>query len=77
VITGHSLGAGAAAILTLLMRNQYPDLVCYGFGMPGSVLDETSCEGELTFPLRGTKPYVNHIIYTFRVETYGIFDYIG
>merc|ERR1712032_883780 len=29
VIVGHSLGAGAAQLLALLMVNDYPDLRCY------------------------------------------------
>jgi sn1-specific diacylglycerol lipase len=39
VIVGHSLGAGIAAILSLAMRAKYPNLHCYGYGMPASVFD--------------------------------------
>ena len=39
VLVGHSLGAGIAAILAKLMRATYPDLKCYGYGMPGAVMD--------------------------------------
>jgi sn1-specific diacylglycerol lipase len=39
VIVGHSLGAGIAAILAMLMRKQYPHLRCYTYGTPGSVVD--------------------------------------
>eukprot|EP01006_Ploeotia_vitrea_P028415 TRINITY_DN61115_c0_g1_i1.p1 TRINITY_DN61115_c0_g1~~TRINITY_DN61115_c0_g1_i1.p1 ORF type:complete len:824 (+),score=375.68 TRINITY_DN61115_c0_g1_i1:14-2485(+) len=34
VITGHSLGAGASAILALLLSKDYPDLHCYAFAPP-------------------------------------------
>lgn len=36
-ITGHSLGAGTAAPLALLMRRDYPDLRCLCFGPPGGL----------------------------------------
>lgn len=39
VIVGHSLGAGIAAILAMLMRKYYPNLRCYTYGTPGSVVD--------------------------------------
>lgn len=40
VITGHSLGAGVASVLALLLkpRNKYRNLVCYAFSPPGCVL---------------------------------------
>jgi len=37
VITGHSLGAGVASILSLLLRPKFPDLVCYAFSPPGCI----------------------------------------
>lgn len=40
VLCGYSLGAGIAAILAILFKPTYPDLVCYGIAMPGSVLSE-------------------------------------
>ena len=49
VVTGHSLGAGTAAILTFLLRAKYPDLrvVCYAYSPPGGLLDkEASKESE-------------------------------
>lgn len=46
VVTGHSLGAGTACILTLLLKAAYPKVVCYSFGTPASVFDETTAEGE-------------------------------
>lgn len=38
VIVGHSLGGGAAAILAILLREQFPTLVCYAFSPPGGLL---------------------------------------
>ncbi|GFR93543.1 diacylglycerol lipase, beta [Elysia marginata] len=31
VITGHSLGSGVASILAILLKQEYPNLVCYAF----------------------------------------------
>ena len=38
VLCGHSLGAGAAAILGVLMRSQYPNLKAYLYSPPGGIL---------------------------------------
>ena len=38
VITGHSLGAGVASVLAVLLKPKYEDLVCYAFSPPGCVL---------------------------------------
>lgn len=38
VIVGHSLGAGTAAILAILLRGQYPSLTCFSFSPPGGLL---------------------------------------
>ena len=38
VITGHSLGAGAAALLSVLMKPMYPDLICFAFAPPGGLM---------------------------------------
>ena len=49
VVTGHSLGAGTAAILTFLLRAKYPNLrvVCYAYSPPGGLLDaEAAKESE-------------------------------
>lgn len=32
VVVGHSLGAGAAVLLSFLLRPIYPDLKCFSFG---------------------------------------------
>lgn len=36
VLTGHSLGAGAATVLSFLLYSQYPNLKCYAYSPPGS-----------------------------------------
>jgi sn1-specific diacylglycerol lipase len=38
VLVGHSLGAGAAAILAILLRQEYPGLRCYAYSPPGGLL---------------------------------------
>ena len=40
VCTGHSLGAGVAAILGIFLRNQFPNMRCLCFAPPGCVLSE-------------------------------------
>ena len=37
VIVGHSLGAGVASILAVLLKDYFPDLVCYAYSPPGCV----------------------------------------
>ncbi|XP_035723730.1 sn1-specific diacylglycerol lipase alpha-like isoform X4 [Vespa mandarinia] len=37
-LVGHSLGAGTAAILAILLRQEYPDLICFSFAPPGGLL---------------------------------------
>lgn len=34
VIVGHSLGAGAASVLSLMLKSEYPNLNCYAFSPP-------------------------------------------
>jgi sn1-specific diacylglycerol lipase len=38
VLVGHSLGAGTAAILALLLRHEYPHVHCYAYSPPGGLL---------------------------------------
>ncbi|KAH9514419.1 hypothetical protein Btru_025200 [Bulinus truncatus] len=38
VITGHSLGAGVAAILAVLLHPKYPHLMCFSFSPPGGLM---------------------------------------
>lgn len=35
MFTGHSLGAGVAAILSMMFRPLYPNVKCYAFEPPG------------------------------------------
>lgn len=38
VLVGHSLGAGTAAILAILLRQEYPTLQCFSYSPPGGLL---------------------------------------
>lgn len=38
VIVGHSLGAGTAAILSILLKRNYPDVLCFSYSPPGGLL---------------------------------------
>lgn len=38
VLVGHSLGAGTAAILAILLHADYPTLHCYAYSPPGGLL---------------------------------------
>lgn len=45
VITGHSLGAGSGALLSLLLLQQadaYPEIRCFAFSPPGGLLSLTA-----------------------------------
>lgn len=44
VVVGHSLGAGCAAMLSVMLRPAYPNLRCLAFGPPGSVFSENLAE---------------------------------
>lgn len=44
VIVGHSLGSGCACILSILLRQQYPDLKCYCYSPTGALLNEAAAE---------------------------------
>ena len=55
IITGHSLGAGVAAILALLYWKEFHNLHCYAFSPPGSLF---------TLPLvEYSKPFITTIVY--------------
>lgn len=49
VIVGHSLGAGTASILGILLKEEYPDLECYCFSPPGGLLSDPVVEYSKTF----------------------------
>jgi len=38
ILVGHSMGAGVACILSVLLRPLHPDLHCYAFAPPGGLL---------------------------------------
>lgn len=38
VLVGHSLGAGTAAILAIMLKETYPTVKCYAFAPPGGLL---------------------------------------
>ncbi|KAK9821582.1 hypothetical protein WJX81_008445 [Elliptochloris bilobata] len=40
VLTGHSLGAGAAALIALKLRSRFPDLRCWAFSPPGGLVSK-------------------------------------
>jgi hypothetical protein len=48
-VTGHSLGAGAAILLSVILRPAFPSLHCFAFGTPGSLLDPRSCDEYSSF----------------------------
>ncbi|CAM4705963.1 unnamed protein product [Leuciscus chuanchicus] len=40
VITGHSLGAGTASLLAVLLHNTHPTLECFAFSPPGGLMSK-------------------------------------
>jgi sn1-specific diacylglycerol lipase len=38
VCVGHSLGGGTAAILAIMLKQEYPDTKCFSFSPPGGLL---------------------------------------
>ncbi|KAF2901647.1 hypothetical protein ILUMI_04542, partial [Ignelater luminosus] len=51
VIVGHSLGAGIASILGILLRNEYPNLMCYCYSPPGGLLSMAAMEYTKSFTI--------------------------
>ncbi|XP_053196849.1 diacylglycerol lipase-beta [Scomber japonicus] len=49
VITGHSLGAGTASLLAILLRNSFPTLQCYSFSPPGGLLSKALADYSKNF----------------------------
>ncbi|XP_040214388.1 diacylglycerol lipase-beta [Rana temporaria] len=49
VIVGHSLGAGAASILAIMLRSSFPTLKCYAFSPPGGLLSKALAEYSQSF----------------------------
>ncbi|XP_037087617.1 diacylglycerol lipase-alpha-like, partial [Pollicipes pollicipes] len=44
VLVGHSLGAGTAAILAILLRDTHPELRCFAYSPPGGLLSMPAVE---------------------------------
>lgn len=40
VVVGHSLGAGAASLISLKLRHYYPQLKCFAFSCPGGLVNK-------------------------------------
>ncbi|XP_058892403.1 diacylglycerol lipase-beta isoform X5 [Kogia breviceps] len=49
VVVGHSLGAGAAALLSIMLRTPYPRVRCYAFSPPRGLLSKSLYEYSKTF----------------------------
>lgn len=49
VVVGHSLGAGAAALLALMLKSPYPQVRCYAFSPPRGLLSKSLYEYSKTF----------------------------
>ena len=49
VVVGHSLGAGTAAILAILMHDQFPELHCFAFSPPGGLMSASCVEQTKSF----------------------------
>ena len=49
VVTGHSLGSGVACVLSMLLRDTYPDLHCFCFSPTGSLVNNAAAEYTKTF----------------------------
>ncbi|XP_039735824.1 diacylglycerol lipase-beta isoform X1 [Pteropus medius] len=49
VIVGHSLGAGAAALLAIMLRKAYPEVRCYAFSPPRGLLSKSLHEYSKNF----------------------------
>ncbi|KAL3270811.1 hypothetical protein HHI36_021333 [Cryptolaemus montrouzieri] len=51
VLVGHSLGAGTASILGILLRQHYKDLECYCYAPPGGLLSMPAVEYSKKFTI--------------------------
>ncbi|KAK2716980.1 hypothetical protein QYM36_007204 [Artemia franciscana] len=49
VVTGHSLGAGVAVILSIFLRHRFPNLRCFAFSPPGGLLNEEAATHSESF----------------------------
>ena len=51
MVTGHSLGAGVATILSLKLKSDYPDIRCIAYSPPGGLVSERLSEYTKSFVL--------------------------
>lgn len=49
VLVGHSLGAGTVSILAIMLKEQYPNLVCFAYSPPGGLLSLPAIEHSKSF----------------------------
>lgn len=49
IVVGHSLGAGTAALLAMMLRPRYPQLHCYAYSSPGCVLSKELADDTVSF----------------------------
>lgn len=49
VIVGHSLAAGVAAILSVILRAEFPSVRCYAYSPPSGIVKETCVEDTKSF----------------------------
>lgn len=75
VIVGHSLGAGTAAILSILLKPHYPSVLCYSYSPPGGKFNHNE-ENILLFCLSIMLFYVSNISSTFHMPFYTSYSYL-
>lgn len=51
MVTGHSLGAGAAVILSLKLKTDYPNVKCIAYSPPGGLISEALADYTKSFVL--------------------------
>ena len=49
VVVGHSLGAGTAPLLAVLLRQEHPTLQCYAFSPPGGLMSHALVQHSQSF----------------------------
>ena len=49
LVTGHSLGAGVAVILSLKLKSEYPTVKCIAYSPPGGLISETLADYTRSF----------------------------